>query len=54
MSRHHAVIPGRPAGVSPESIFTVVVMDSGLLAEFIIGPTEGRTRWLGPGMTEPV
>src|SRR6266498_2754745 len=28
-------------------------MDSGLLAEFIIGPAEGRTRWFGPGMTKP-
>ncbi len=28
-------------------------MDSGLLAELVIGPaTSGRTRWLGPGMTE--
>jgi len=28
-------------------------MDSGLLAEPVIGPaTSGRTRWLGPGMTE--
>jgi hypothetical protein len=27
-------------------------MDSGLLAEFIIGPADGRARWLGPGMTE--
>src|SRR5947207_128497 len=27
-------------------------MDSGLLAEFIIGPARGRTRWLGPGMTK--
>ena len=27
-------------------------MDSGLLAEPVIGPaTSGRTRWLGPGMT---
>ena len=27
-------------------------MDSGLLAELVIGPaTSGRTRWLGPGMT---
>jgi hypothetical protein len=27
-------------------------MDSGLLAELVIGPaTLGRTRWLGPGMT---
>src|SRR6202051_2390589 len=30
----------------------VVIMDSGLLAEPVIGPaTSGRTRWLGPGMT---
>jgi hypothetical protein len=28
------------------------VMDSGFLAEPVIGPaTSGRTRWLGPGMT---
>jgi cyanate lyase len=28
-------------------------MDSGLLAELVIGPaTSGRTRWLGPGMTK--
>jgi hypothetical protein len=27
-------------------------MDSGFLAELVIGPaTSGRTRWLGPGMT---
>jgi hypothetical protein len=27
-------------------------MDSGLLAELVIGPaTTGRARWLGPGMT---
>jgi hypothetical protein len=26
-------------------------MDSGRLAELVIGPAEGRTRWLGPGMT---
>jgi hypothetical protein len=26
-------------------------MDSGLLAESIIGPRSARTRWLGPGMT---
>src|SRR5208282_6406002 len=31
---------------------TAVAMDSGLLAEPVIGPaTSGRTRWLGPGMT---
>ena len=49
---------------SPESIITdvenglrnfsekFVAMDSGLLAEPVIGPaTLGRTRWLGPGMT---
>jgi hypothetical protein len=34
------------------SIDRIVVMDSGLLAEFIIGPADGRARWLGPGMTE--
>src|SRR5947209_11964545 len=27
-------------------------MDSGLLAEPVIGPRFARTRWLGPGMTE--
>jgi len=28
-----------------------VVMDSGFLAELVIGPaTSGRTRWRGPGM----
>jgi hypothetical protein len=26
-------------------------MDSGLAAEPVIGPTEGRTRWRRPGMT---
>jgi hypothetical protein len=26
-------------------------MDYGLLAKPVIGPTKGRTRWLGPGMT---
>jgi hypothetical protein len=31
----------------------MVIMDSGLLAELVIGPaTSGRTRWLGPGMTK--
>jgi hypothetical protein len=29
-------------------------MDSGLLAEFIIGPRYARTRWLGPGMTKSI
>ncbi len=28
-------------------------MDSGVLAEPVIGEAEGRTRWLGPGMTYP-
>jgi len=28
-----------------------VVMDSGLAAEPVIGPAEGRTRWRRPGMT---
>jgi hypothetical protein len=27
-------------------------MDSGLRPEFTIGPAFGRTRWVGPGMTE--
>src|ERR1700752_512726 len=27
-------------------------MDFGLLAEPVTGPAEGRTRWLGPGMTK--
>src|SRR5579864_8326574 len=53
------VIPGRRKAASPESIATdragfapVVIMDSGLRAELVIGPaTSGRTRWLGPGMT---
>jgi hypothetical protein len=36
----------------PRNIATAVVMDSGFLAEPVIGPaTLGRTRWLGPGMT---
>ena len=56
----HLVIPDRCEAASAESITTVVsepimavVIDSGLLAEFVIGPaTSGRTRWLGPGMTE--
>jgi hypothetical protein len=26
-------------------------MGSGRLAELVIGPACGRTRWLGPGMT---
>jgi hypothetical protein len=38
--------------VLPHNIVAAVVMDSGLLAEPVIGPaTLGRTRWLGPGMT---
>jgi hypothetical protein len=50
--------------VDPESITTkqaalkqrrniesAVIMDSGLAAEFIIGPREARTRWRRPGMT---
>jgi len=28
----HTVIPGQPAGLSPESIFPIVAMDSGLIA----------------------
>jgi len=32
-------------------VYLAVSMDSGLLAELVIGPaTSGRTRWLGPGM----
>jgi hypothetical protein len=29
----------------------MVIMDSGLLAEPVVGPAKGRTCWLGPGMT---
>jgi len=48
------VIPDRREAAKPESITPVpVVMDSGFLAELVIGPTtSGRTRWLGPGMTD--
>jgi ribonucleoside-diphosphate reductase alpha chain len=47
-----AVIPGRRAAASPESISpAAVVMDSGLRPEPVIGPAEGRTRWAGLGMT---
>ena len=36
----------------PRNITAAAIMDSGLLAEPVIGPaTSGRTRWLGPGMT---
>ena len=48
------VIPGRRDSGEP-GIHTPGsgVMDSGLLAELVIGPaTSGRTRWLGPGMTK--
>ncbi len=38
---------GAPLGASPESILPMVVMDSGLDAEPVIGPANGRTRWLG-------
>src|SRR6516164_2704438 len=42
------VIPGRRLRAGPESILPAVVMDSGLFAEPVIGPSEGRTRWLRP------
>jgi hypothetical protein len=61
------VIPGRAdrrSAASPESITTIlsmthwhrirhalVVMDSGLAAEPVIGPRFARTRWRRPGMT---
>ena len=38
---------GEPGIHSPRP----VVMDSGLAAEPVIGPAEGRTRWRRPGMT---
>ncbi len=53
------VIPGQPAGLNPEPKNTVVALlapsvflGSGFLAEFILGPAKGRTRGLGPRMTE--
>ena len=55
----YLVIPGQPAGLNPEPRNTVfallapsVFLGSGFLAEFILGPAKGRTRGLGPGMTE--
>ena len=50
----------RSGACSPESITTkgaearrLVVMDSGLAPEPVIGPAQaGRTRWARPGMTE--
>jgi hypothetical protein len=35
----------RAKHADPESITTIVSMDSGLAAEFIIGPRFVRTRW---------
>ena len=48
------VIPGRHEVANPESITTTAgIMDSGFLAELVIGPaSSGRTRWLGPGVTK--
>jgi hypothetical protein len=53
MGLFHLVIPDRCEAAGPESItavlpepITAVVMDSGFLAEFVIGPaTSGRSRW---------
>jgi hypothetical protein len=41
-----------PLGAGPESILPVVVMDSGLASEPVIGPRLARTRWTRPGMTD--
>ena len=49
------VIPERAGGANPEPTIkrdaSHPVVGSGFFAEFIIGPAEGRTRWLSPGMT---
>jgi hypothetical protein len=47
-SRHSGT---RPFGAGPESILTMVVMDSRLAAEPVIGPRFARTRWRRLGMT---
>ena len=53
-----AVIPGQAEGLNPEPTIKRdachPVVGSGFFAEVIIGPAEGRTRWLSPGMTELV
>jgi hypothetical protein len=54
--RHRELLQHRHSGArlfgaGPESILTMVVMDSGLAAEPAIGPRFARTRWRRPGMT---
>jgi hypothetical protein len=48
------VIPGHAEGVDPESRSNhgLRVWIPGSLAELVIGPAFGRTRWLAPGKTE--
>jgi hypothetical protein len=44
------VIPGRPAGPGPESIFPVMVMDSGFAG---VRPRPGMTAYFVPYMRSP-